>query len=68
MAISLQAGFLTRILPQDAFPSTSGEQWLVVLRIPGETRGGRSQRRDRRGFLPRSRLVILTHSMGEDLK
>lgn len=64
MAISLQAGFLTRILSQNAFPFTSGEQWLLVLRIPGKYRVGRLQRRDHRGFSPRSLLVIHTRPLG----
>ena len=68
MATSLQAGFLTHILSQNAFPSISDEQWLIVLRIPGKNRGGRSQRRDRRGFSPRSLLVIHSRPLGGDLK
>ena len=64
MVRSLQAGFLTRILSQNAFPFTSGEQWLIVLRIPGRYRGERLQRRDRRGFSPRSLLAIHTRPLG----
>jgi len=32
---SLQAGFLTCILSQDAFPSALGGQWLCVPGTPG---------------------------------
>jgi hypothetical protein len=46
-----QAGFLTRVLPQDSFPPAHCRQWIRnVSRISDMCRNRRLQRRDRRGI------------------
>ena len=65
----LQAGFLTRILPRGAFPFYISNSGLKFASGDFQFfRNRYSQRRDRRGFLPRSHFLSIREKYFADLQ